>query len=98
MHVLKVTYCRGHWNLLILCNFGNSFNNNYSLCMILLDSLIISEPLKAEPTIRRIYITHRASWLVLKPLALFRFYFRRYHNKGMERSEVSSHSITYISF
>ncbi|MQM20812.1 hypothetical protein Taro_053840 [Colocasia esculenta] len=43
----------GHWNLLILCNLGNSFNNNYSLCMILLDSLIISELLKAEPTIRR---------------------------------------------
>ncbi|MQL71202.1 hypothetical protein Taro_003520 [Colocasia esculenta] len=53
MHVLKVTYCRGHWNLLILCNLGKSLNNNYSLCMILLDSLIISEPLKAEPTIRR---------------------------------------------
>ncbi|MQM21651.1 hypothetical protein Taro_054695 [Colocasia esculenta] len=43
----------GHWNLLILCNLENSFNNNYSPCMILLDSLIISEPLKAEPTIRR---------------------------------------------
>ncbi|MQM23405.1 hypothetical protein Taro_056470 [Colocasia esculenta] len=43
----------GHWNLLILCNLGKSFNNNYSLCMNLLDSLIISEPMKAEPTIRR---------------------------------------------
>ncbi|MQM16756.1 hypothetical protein Taro_049715 [Colocasia esculenta] len=43
----------GHWNLLILCNLGKSFNNNYSPFMILLDSLIISEPLKAEPTIRR---------------------------------------------
>ncbi|MQL85682.1 hypothetical protein Taro_018191 [Colocasia esculenta] len=64
----------GHWNLLILCNLGKIFNNNYSMCMILLDSLIISEPLKSEPTIRR------------------------YHNKGMERSVVSSHSITYISF
>ncbi|MQL89719.1 hypothetical protein Taro_022293 [Colocasia esculenta] len=43
----------GHWNLLILCNLGKSFNNNYSPCMILLDSVIISEPLKVEPTIRR---------------------------------------------
>ncbi|MQL86876.1 hypothetical protein Taro_019410 [Colocasia esculenta] len=43
----------GHWNLLILCNLGKSFNNNYSSYMILLDSLIISDPLKAEPTIRR---------------------------------------------
>ncbi|MQL68440.1 hypothetical protein Taro_000729 [Colocasia esculenta] len=43
----------GHWNLLILCNLRKSFNNNYSLCMILLHSFIISEPLKAEPTIRK---------------------------------------------
>ncbi|MQL97031.1 hypothetical protein Taro_029714 [Colocasia esculenta] len=54
MHVLKVAYCKGHWNLLILCNLEKSFNNNYSLCMILLDSLIISEPLKVEPKIRRL--------------------------------------------
>ncbi|MQM22028.1 hypothetical protein Taro_055075 [Colocasia esculenta] len=37
-----------------------------------------------------------ASWLVLEPLVLFRFYFRRYHNKGMERNVMSSHSITYL--
>ncbi|MQL78429.1 hypothetical protein Taro_010851 [Colocasia esculenta] len=59
----------GHWNLLILCNLGNSFNNNYSLCMILLDSLIISEPLKAEPKMRRRCIIHRARWLVIVAFA-----------------------------
>ncbi|MQM20212.1 hypothetical protein Taro_053228, partial [Colocasia esculenta] len=44
----------GHWNLLVLCNLGKSFNNNCSLCMILLDSLLIAEPLKVEPMVRRL--------------------------------------------
>ncbi|MQL89982.1 hypothetical protein Taro_022568, partial [Colocasia esculenta] len=33
--------CWGHWNLLILCNFGASFDSNIEKpCMLLLDSLL----------------------------------------------------------
>ncbi|MQM22494.1 hypothetical protein Taro_055547 [Colocasia esculenta] len=43
----------GHWNLLILCNFGKPLHKDCGPCMILLDSLHMAEPLSKEPNIRR---------------------------------------------
>ncbi|MQM17470.1 hypothetical protein Taro_050442, partial [Colocasia esculenta] len=44
---------RGHWNLLILCNFGKPLHKDCGPCMILLDSLHMADPLSKEPNIRR---------------------------------------------
>ncbi|MQM23573.1 hypothetical protein Taro_056639 [Colocasia esculenta] len=43
----------GHWNLLILCNFGKPLHKDCGPCMILLDSLHMTEPMSKEPNIRR---------------------------------------------
>ncbi|MQM08516.1 hypothetical protein Taro_041380, partial [Colocasia esculenta] len=43
----------GHWNLLILCNFGKSIEDKHGPCMLLLDSLLIGDPKRLEPEIRR---------------------------------------------
>ncbi|XP_050206158.1 uncharacterized protein LOC126655861 [Mercurialis annua] len=43
-----------HWNLLILCNFGESLDSvNETPCMLLLDSLQKAGPRRLEPAIRR---------------------------------------------
>ncbi|MQL74393.1 hypothetical protein Taro_006767 [Colocasia esculenta] len=36
--------CWGHWNLLILCNFGKSIEDKHGPCMLSLDSLLIGDP------------------------------------------------------
>ncbi|XP_065877209.1 probable ubiquitin-like-specific protease 2A [Euphorbia lathyris] len=44
----------GHWNLLIFCHFGESFESDVRKpCMLLLDSLEIADPRRLEPYIRR---------------------------------------------
>ncbi|MQL82816.1 hypothetical protein Taro_015299 [Colocasia esculenta] len=40
-------------NLLILCNFGKPLHKDCGPCMILLDSLHMTDPLSKEPNIRR---------------------------------------------
>ncbi|XP_078156528.1 ubiquitin-like-specific protease 1D isoform X2 [Carex rostrata] len=46
--------CWGHWNLLILCHFGEMNRlRTRRPCMLLLDSLLGLEPKRLEPDIRR---------------------------------------------
>ncbi|MED6108565.1 hypothetical protein PIB30_025388 [Stylosanthes scabra] len=53
-YVFVPIVCWGHWNLLILCHFGeNSQTNTRSRCMLLLDSLAMANPRRLEPEIRR---------------------------------------------
>jgi hypothetical protein len=48
---------RSHWNLLILCHFGEMDRlRTRSPCMLLLDSLLDTEPKRLEPDIRRFSI------------------------------------------
>lgn len=44
----------GHWNLLILCHFGEDFSSEARTpCMLLLDSLKETDPNRLEPLIRK---------------------------------------------
>lgn len=53
-YVLVPIVCWRHWNLLILCNFGGSFESKTRTpCMLLLDSLEMSNPWRFEPDIRK---------------------------------------------
>ncbi|RDX60571.1 putative ubiquitin-like-specific protease 2A, partial [Mucuna pruriens] len=53
-YVFVPIVCWGHWNLLILCHFGESFKSTTrSRCMLLLDSLVMANPRRLEPEIRR---------------------------------------------
>jgi len=47
----------GHWNLLILCHFGEDLSSeSRTPCMLLLDSLKETEPNRLEPLIRKFLI------------------------------------------
>uniref|UniRef100_A0A0D6R0J6 Ubiquitin-like protease family profile domain-containing protein n=1 Tax=Araucaria cunninghamii TaxID=56994 RepID=A0A0D6R0J6_ARACU len=47
----------GHWNLLILCHFGEDFSSKVrTRCMLLLDSLQEADPTRLEPLIRRFLV------------------------------------------
>ncbi|CAN1192971.1 Probable ubiquitin-like-specific protease 2A [Linum perenne] len=49
------SYFKGHWNLLILCNLGESLDTETAVrpCMLLLDSLENADPRRIEPSIRK---------------------------------------------
>lgn len=51
---MKSQFCRGHWNLLIFCHFGEKLQSaTGSRCMLLLDSLEMTGPRRLEPDIRK---------------------------------------------
>lgn len=51
---LKCGFLRRHWSLLILCHFGESLESETSTpCMLLLDSLEMTNPKRLEPDIRK---------------------------------------------
>ncbi|KAE8662618.1 Cysteine proteinases superfamily protein, putative isoform 7 [Hibiscus syriacus] len=53
-YVLVPIVCWGHWSLLILCHFGESLQSKtITPCMMLLDSLQMSDPMRLEPDIRK---------------------------------------------
>ncbi|KAL5192124.1 putative ubiquitin-like-specific protease 2A [Glycine soja] len=53
-YVFVPIVCWGHWSLLILCHFGESMESTTkSRCMLLLDSLEMTNPRRLEPEIRR---------------------------------------------
>ncbi|KAK8262263.1 hypothetical protein V6Z12_D13G245200 [Gossypium hirsutum] len=53
-YVLVPIVCWGHWSLLIFCHFGESLQSKTRTpCMLLLDSLQMSDALRLEADIRR---------------------------------------------
>ncbi|KAK4778870.1 hypothetical protein SAY86_006398 [Trapa natans] len=54
-YVVVPIVCWSHWNLLILCHLGggSSQSNTGTRCMLLLDSLLMSDPKRLEPDIRK---------------------------------------------
>ncbi|KAA3486042.1 putative ubiquitin-like-specific protease 2A isoform X2 [Gossypium australe] len=53
-YVLIPIVCWGHWSLLIFCHFGESLQSKTRTpCMLLLDSLQMSDPLRLEADVRR---------------------------------------------
>ncbi|CAN1292397.1 hypothetical protein LINPERPRIM_LOCUS21550 [Linum perenne] len=54
-YVIVPIVCWGHWNLLILCNLGESLDTETAVrpCMLLLDSLENADPRRIEPSIRK---------------------------------------------
>ncbi|KAK1315395.1 hypothetical protein QJS10_CPA06g01329 [Acorus calamus] len=51
-YVFVPIVCWGHWNLLILCDFGE-ISKSETPCMLLLDSLAMADPKRLEPEIRK---------------------------------------------
>lgn len=51
---LKCWYCRRHWSLLVLCHLGENLKSETKTpCMLLLDSLVMTNPKRLEPDIRK---------------------------------------------
>ncbi|GAB2289415.1 hypothetical protein Dimus_023724 [Dionaea muscipula] len=53
-YVFVPIVCWSHWSLLIFCHFGEDlFSSTIKPCMILLDSLQMTDPRRLEPNIRK---------------------------------------------
>ncbi|XP_039027594.1 probable ubiquitin-like-specific protease 2A [Hibiscus syriacus] len=53
-YVLVPIVCWDHWSLLIFCHFGESLQSKTRTpCVLLLDSLQMSDPMRLEPDIRK---------------------------------------------
>ncbi|KAM5571764.1 putative ubiquitin-like-specific protease 2A [Rosa sericea] len=56
-YVFVPIVCWSHWNLLILCHFGENVESKTQRpCMLLLDSLEMADPKRLEPNIRKFVV------------------------------------------
>ncbi|KAL6174992.1 hypothetical protein ACLB2K_051635 [Fragaria x ananassa] len=56
-YVFVPIVCWSHWNLLILCHFGENLESKTQRpCMLLLDSLEMADPKRLEPDIRKFVV------------------------------------------
>ncbi|XP_004309800.1 PREDICTED: probable ubiquitin-like-specific protease 2A [Fragaria vesca subsp. vesca] len=56
-YVFVPIVCWSHWNLLILCHFGENLESKTQRpCMLLLDSLEMADPRRLEPDIRKFVV------------------------------------------